>query len=161
MQFVPEGYTGLADIGEEQANLCLVARPVEIEQLRAWAIERYQIPADQLWRTITPLSRVPIYPIAENLLLVGDAARVVEPFTGEGIAYALLSGEQAAKSLLTSNLASYRDAHARLYRGRLWVNHFAKAACLSPSLATRFLALAALCPALLTLLTHKVIGAPR
>lgn len=161
MQFVPEGYTGLADIGEGQANLCLVARPAHIERLQGWAIERYHLPPVQEWRIITPLSRAPISPVGENVLLVGDAARVVEPFTGEGIAYALLSGELAAKALLAGDVASYKPAHARLYRGRLWVNSFAKAACLSPALATNFLGLAALCPALLTLLTRKVVGVTR
>jgi geranylgeranyl reductase family protein len=35
-----------------------------------------------------------------NVLLTGDAAGLVEPITGEGIAYALLSGKYAAQSVL-------------------------------------------------------------
>ena len=41
-----------------------------------------------------------------NLFFIGDAARVVEPFTGEGIYYALRSGELAA------------DAVAKILRGK-------------------------------------------
>ncbi len=37
---------------------------------------------------------------ADSLFLVGDAARVVEPFTGEGIYYALASGELAAEAII-------------------------------------------------------------
>ncbi|MHA3775075.1 NAD(P)/FAD-dependent oxidoreductase [Verrucomicrobiota bacterium sgz303538] len=159
MQFVPEGYTGLADIGEDEANLCLVARPENLERLREWAIKRYQLPSDQSWRTITPLSRAAIHSAAEDLLLVGDAARVVEPFTGEGISYALRSGEIAAQAIIEGNLSAYPQAHARLYRGRLWVNQLAKAACLRPDLATIFLRIASRCPSLLTLLTRKVVMA--
>jgi Dehydrogenases (flavoproteins) len=54
--------------------------------------------ADQGWRTITPLTRSPVPSAHENLFFVGDAARVVEPFTGEGIYYALRSGELAANA---------------------------------------------------------------
>lgn len=157
MQFAPEGYTGLADIGDEQGNLCLVARPGNIERLRTWAAKRYGLPLDQPWRTITPLSRAPIPPSSDRLLLIGDAARVVEPFTGEGIAYALLSGEHAARALISDDLHSYQDSHARLYRGRLWINRVAKAACLYPRLATKIVALGSIYPGLFRVLTHKVI----
>ena len=158
MQFVPQGYTGLADVGESQGNLCLVARPENIRRLREWAIDRYQLPESQPWRTITPLSRRPIHPKSRKLLLVGDAARVVEPFTGEGIAYALASGELAAEALKKGNLDCYHSAHRALYRGRLWLNQLAKIACLRPDLATIFLSIAAHHPALLQMLTRKVIG---
>jgi len=73
--------------------------------LRRWAERQFQLPADQGWRTITPLTRSPVPSAHENLFFVGDAARVVEPFTGEGIYYALRSGELAA------------DAVAKIVRG--------------------------------------------
>lgn len=39
-------------------------------------------------------------PGRENVLLAGDAAGLVEPITGEGIAFALASGKYAARSIL-------------------------------------------------------------
>jgi menaquinone-9 beta-reductase len=42
-----------------------------------------------------------------NWILVGDAAGHVEPIMGEGIYYALKSGEFAAKAILSGNILSY------------------------------------------------------
>ena len=85
LEFRPEGYSGQAPVGDGQLNLCLVSVPDRIASLRAWAEARFQIPPGHSWRTITPLTREPISPGQPGLFLVGDAARVVEPFTGEGI----------------------------------------------------------------------------
>jgi flavin-dependent dehydrogenase len=134
MQFHEHGYSGLASVGDGQLNLCLVARPPQVESLKAWARATFTI--EHEWRTITPLARAAVAPVHSNLLLAGDAARVVEPFTGEGIAYALASGEMAARHLLADDLSGYASAHRALYRGRLWINHLAHAVCLRPHLAT-------------------------
>ena len=82
----------------------------------------------------------------ERLLLVGDAARVVEPFTGEGIYYALASGALAADAIIRRRPAALRRGHRALYRGRLWVNELAKAAVLHPRIATHALRLARIWP---------------
>ena len=156
MRFLPWGYSGLAAVGGGILNLCLVARPRDIDALKAWAIAHFQLPADQSWRTVTPLSRGALRPAHDGLLLVGDAARVVEPFTGEGIYYALATGELAARHLLSGDLPGYARAHARLYRGRLWVNRLARAACLHPSLASLILRAARRWPRVLEWLTQKV-----
>jgi geranylgeranyl reductase family protein len=49
-----------------------------------------------------------------GMLLVGDAAGIVNPFNGEGIAYAIESGELAAE-LVYDSLARNRPAIAHLY----------------------------------------------
>jgi len=158
MRFLPFGYCGVADIGDAQINLCLVARPERLAELKAWAANQFTIPPETVWRTVTPLSRAPVPPAHENLLFIGDAARVVEPFTGEGIYYALASGELAARHLLAGDLPGYATAHARLYRGRLWINQLARAAVLHPWLAGGVLAIARVHPQALRFLTRKVIG---
>jgi flavin-dependent dehydrogenase len=168
LEFRPEGYSGQAPVGDRELNICLVSVPQKISSLRAWAEARFQIPANHSWRTITPLTREPISPGQPALFLVGDAARVVEPFTGEGIYYALASGELAAKAItLQCNggsaedvAAAYSSAHAQLYRGRLWINRLARAAVLSPRLASAFLGVARFQPALLRFLTGKIAGRP-
>jgi len=158
MHFLPFGYCGTNDVGHGQIVLCLVARPERLPDLKSWAASRFVIPDDVEWRTITPLSRAPIPPAHDHLLITGDAARVVEPFTGEGIYYALASGELAARHLLAGDLPGYAAAHARLYRGRLWVNQLARAAVLHPWLADGILECAHHFPGALRFLTGKVIG---
>jgi menaquinone-9 beta-reductase len=103
-----------------------------------------------------------------SLFLVGDAARVVEPFTGEGIYYALASAELAAKAILfqcngqgeEEVSAAYSAAHKELYRGRLWINRLARAAVLSPRAASLLLEALRFQPAVLRFLTAKITGKP-
>src|SRR2546430_12135112 len=100
LQFLIEGYSGQAPVNETQLNLCLVGTPPTISKLRHWAERQFQLAADQGWRTITPLTRSPVAAAHENLFFIGDAARLVEPFTGEGIYYALRSGVLAAQAVV-------------------------------------------------------------
>src|SRR5204863_9896229 len=142
LQFLPEGYSGQAPVNETQLNLCLVGTPPTISKLRHWAERQFQLAADQGWRTITPLTRSPVASAHENLFFVGDAARVVEPFTGEGIYYALRSGELAAKAVAKIvrgenrqlALRNFTRAYSGMYRGRLWINRLAREAVLRPQL---------------------------
>lgn len=162
LEFRPEGYSGQAPVGNGELNVCLVSIPKRIASLRTWAEERFEIPADHSWRTITPLTREPIVPGQSSLFLVGDAARVVEPFTGEGIYYALASGELAAKAIQLQHsggnpvdvAAAYSSGHAQLYRDRLWVNRLARSAVLSPRLGSFLLGLP---PILVRALTKRIV----
>ena len=156
MRFLPHGYCGLASVGGGQLNLCLVSTARHIADMKSWAAREFALPPEQDWRTITPLARAAVPAMHANLLLVGDAARVVEPFTGEGIYYALASGELAARHTIAGNLDGYSKAHAQLYRGRLWINALAKQAVLHPRLATLTLHF----PAALRMLTAKVVSVP-
>jgi geranylgeranyl reductase family protein len=165
LQFLPEGYSGQAPVNERELNLCLVGTPPTISSLRQWAERNFNLPADQTWRTITPLSRDPVPVAHENLFFIGDTARVVEPFTGEGVYYALRSGELAAATIVKiirgedRQLAvrEFARAHRAMYRGRLWVNQLARAAVLSPKVASTLLPLARLSPAVLRALTGKIV----
>src|SRR6266576_3555163 len=144
LQFLPEGYSGQAPVNDRELNLCLVGTPPTISSLRTWAEQEFKLPANQAWRTITPLTRAPISVAHENLFFIGDAARVVEPFTGEGINYAVRSGELAADAIVRiirgedrqSVMRGFVRAHRAMYRGRLWVNRLAHAAVLSPKFAS-------------------------
>jgi geranylgeranyl reductase family protein len=165
LQFLPEGYSGQAPVNESELNLCLVGRPPTISRLRQWAQRHFEIPANQPWRTITPLTRSPVPCANENLLFIGDAARVVEPFTGEGIYYALRSGELAADAIAKTidgkdrlpALREFTHACAEMYRGRLWINRLARAAVLSPRVAS-FLIQATRVEPIFRSLTTKVAG---
>ena len=168
LEFRPEGYSGQAPVNDAELNLCLVSIPSRMATLRQWAEARFALPPRHAWRTITPLTRSPIPAGHPALFLVGDAARVVEPFTGEGIYYALASGELAARAIALQReggnpqdvAIAYSAAQAQLYRGRLWINRIARRAVLSPRVASAFLGAARFQPALLRLLTAKIAGMP-
>ncbi len=166
LQFLREGYSGQAPVNEHELNVCLVGRPKSISNLKLWAENHFGISTEHSWRTITPLTRAPLAPAHDSLLFVGDAARVVEPFTGEGIYYALRSGELAANAIVDlareqdrqSTLREFTRAHAAMYRGRLWINQLARAAVLSPRIASAFVHAAKFQPSLLRLLTTKIVA---
>ncbi|HAK06052.1 MAG TPA: hypothetical protein DCO65_02070 [Spartobacteria bacterium] len=165
LQFLRHGYSGQAPVNPNELNLCLVSKPSQMPALRRWAKEQFGLSQNQPWRTITPLTRAAIPPAHKNLFLIGDAARVVEPFTGEGIYYALRSGELAANAIVKIirredrqlALREFARAHAEMYRGRLWINRLARAAVLTPRFASRLVRLVRFQPALLRLFTAKIV----
>jgi geranylgeranyl reductase family protein len=165
LQFLPEGYSGQAPVNREKLNLCLVSEPSNMPALRRWAEKQFSLQRDHQWRTITPLTRAALAPAREKLFLVGDAARVVEPFTGEGIYYALRSGELAAQAIVkvmsgkceVDPVTEYAEAHAAMYRGRLWVNQLSRTAVLTPRFASLLVHLARVQPSILRLLTAKIV----
>ena len=170
MRWFARGYGGLAPVGDGELNISLAGPPGTLDELKQWARREFSLPADHPWRTIAPLDRAPA-PLAAaadgGAYLVGDAARVVEPFTGEGIYYALRSGELAAESLVAAvrgetrpaeAAARYRREHRRMYRGRLWVNRLARQAGRHPRLAGWMLEAARWHPGWLRFLTAKVVG---
>lgn len=158
LRILPRGYCGIAPVGAGEMNVCLVSRPRYLEELKAWAHAEFSLPASHSWRSITPLSRAPVPPAHERLMLIGDVARVVEPFTGEGILYALASAELAAGHVAAGTLPAYAESHAALYRGRLWINELARVAVLHPRLGSALLEVARFAPGLLRMLTARVVG---
>ena len=166
LQFLAHGYSGQAPVNHNELNVCLVAKPDYIEALKQWALKRFALSRDYPWRTVTPLTRAALPPAHDNLFLVGDAARVVEPFTGEGIYYALHSGELAANAIVKLTrgenqktiLRQFGRQHAQMYSGRLWINRLARAAVLSPRVASFFVHAARIQPSILRLLTRKIVS---
>src|SRR6266705_2782675 len=169
LQFLREGYSGQAPVNNDELNLCLVSKPSDVSALRRWAEQCFSLPHDHSWHTITPLTRIALSPAHDKLFMVGDAARVVEPFTGEGIYYALRSGELAAQAIAkiiggnydADPASDYAKAHAAMYRGRLWVNRMSRAAVLAPRVGSLFVHAARINPSILKLLTAKITNAGR
>jgi geranylgeranyl reductase family protein len=164
MRFSRHGYGGLARVNADELNLCLVATPDRLERVRAEARAEFGLSDDHPWRSVAPLSRRPADCVArDGLFLVGDAARVVEPFTGEGIYYAMRSGELAADAITTDSADTaavrYRTAHRATYRGRLWINQLAKLASLHPEATSLLFPLFRAFPAPLRMITGQVLRA--
>jgi geranylgeranyl reductase family protein len=164
LQLCHYGYLGLATIGEGLTNLCLVCRPEDAERFRKEATGKFELTPEHRWLSITPLTRQVIQTQYANLMYIGDAARVVEPLTGEGILYALQSGMLAADAIITAVARSadpaliYTRQHRKVYQHRLWVNKLARLAVLHPRISHRFFGLLRLNPAPLRYLTSKVVG---
>lgn len=155
------GYSGLASVGDGWQNLCLVSRPQHMDALKAEAMQEFQIPDTQSWRAIAPLDRAPLPAFSlwpQRFLAIGDSARVVEPFTGEGISYAIQTGEAAARLVAGGNLAAWPEIHASFYRGRLWINQVARQAVLHPRVASFLLHLLRPMPWVLAGMTAKVLS---
>jgi flavin-dependent dehydrogenase len=159
LRFRPEGYCGMAGIGNGLLNICLVSTSSRLPSLKRWAEAELRVPPSQSWQTIAPLARPPITSTRRGLFFIGDSARVVEPFTGEGIYYALASGELAAQHILADSAPErFRREHAALYRNRLWVNRIARAAVTFPQFGSLLLDLLNLQPALLRFLSRRILG---
>ncbi|QDU65626.1 NAD(P)/FAD-dependent oxidoreductase [Engelhardtia mirabilis] len=103
------GYVGLVRLEDGRVDLAAAADPSALRAVGAAAavaaVARecgLVLPAacvDASWAGTPSLTRHAERPFAERALAVGDAAGYVEPFTGEGIAWALASARVTAEHL--------------------------------------------------------------
>ena len=107
------------------------------------------------WRGTPPLTRDRPQVAGDRCLAVGDAAGYVEPFTGEGIAWALASGVAAAPVAVrgaaawTDSLArEWTATHARLVRSQQGVCRVAAMVLRSPLLCGLAVRVLSVVPAL-------------
>lgn len=152
----PGGYAGLVGIGGGELNLCLaIDRRALPHAGKNASVVRYLAHNPQLKRVLERSSDEPefraAYPVyfparrcfTERALLAGDAARVSEPVTGEGIYCALQSGLLAAemvdRALAAGDLSAdflrrYDQRCAGLFRGRMRLNTILRFAVYRPAL---------------------------
>ncbi len=93
------GYAGLTRIETGSLNVAAAMQPQFVNACGgigpavAKIVREAGFPADELaaldWSGTPTLTRRPLAPAADRLFLVGDAAGYVEPFTGEGIGWAI------------------------------------------------------------------------
>lgn len=166
LELLPHGYCGIAPVDAARMNLCLVSKARFLAAAKSEIQQRFQLPTDQIWHSIAPLERADLPPAPyPGCYLAGDAARVVEPFTGEGIYYALRSGQLAAAAAgqfmsgHAEAAAAYRNSHRQLYRHRLWVNRLSRLAVTNRGLGNSMLALGHWFPGVMRHLTAKVVNA--
>jgi menaquinone-9 beta-reductase len=100
------GYVGIVTVEDDQVHVAAALDPHFIRQCGspgrsvASVLEDAGVPVggafDSLdWLGTLPLTRRTPRPIGRRVMLVGDAAGYVEPFTGEGIAWALATAGAA------------------------------------------------------------------
>lgn len=167
LHLFPGGYAGYADVGGGELNICLVGQSNNLERLKKEAAKLFSISDCTRWNSVTPITRPDARVARDGVFLVGDAARVVEPFTGEGIYYALRSGELAADSVVRAcrgevskalAISRYTTEHRRMYRSRLWVNQLARTAVVYPAIGDGLIRFGRSQPWILKYLTSKIVG---
>jgi flavin-dependent dehydrogenase len=102
-----DAYVGLVRLGTGQLNVALAADPAATRGAGGLGVLAARVLADAglprvcaiedaRWRGTPQLTRARRPLAAERVLALGDAAAYVEPFTGEGIAWALTAGAAVA-----------------------------------------------------------------
>lgn len=161
--FYPGGYGGLSNIEGGLSNLCFISDARDVRRygsdpeevlkatvLRnsraAFALAEAQFVKPWLSVALESFGRHKLVP-AEGLLLIGDAAAFIDPFTGSGMLMALESGSVAAQSIIDcrnkigdeSSFAEmanrFRLNYARTFNSRLRVSSLLRRAAFVPRLA--------------------------
>jgi geranylgeranyl reductase family protein len=153
----PGGYAGLVGVGDGTASLGLA---IDKHILPRVAVDEFLLRErltqnPYLKSVLEPRGNVngfraayPVYfskrrAFADAVLLVGDAARVTEPITGEGIYFAMRSGMLAAETLdralrkgdlSADGLRGYEQMCARALRSRQILNSLLRFAIYRPAL---------------------------
>jgi len=134
LQVFEEGYFGYCRFSSDKAVVSLVLDARRSHDPAA-IVRRFlpQLP-DQEWLRMNPITRAPARVGRGRVWLIGDSARVMEPFTGEGMSFAmttaLLASNAAAAALeqdrVAPALADYARRHRSLYARGAWVNAFSR-----------------------------------
>jgi|LakMenEpi03Aug12_release.lakeMendotaPanAssembly.Ray.scaffolds.fasta_scaffold03258_17 flavin-dependent dehydrogenase len=114
-----EGYLGIVQAEQGVLNLAAAIQPSLLKSPRSftqWARETLQLyglqinlPCDSThWQGTPALTRQLAIPAGPRWLAIGDSAGYVEPFTGEGMAWALASGIVAG-NLIASHLDTWNS----------------------------------------------------
>jgi menaquinone-9 beta-reductase len=172
------GYCGLVRVDAEHANLCIVTGPRaarfhgDCEALFAhtiWQNPHFREsgiapeplePLRSAYPLQAPANRASGY---DGIFLAGDALRVMEPFTGQGIFFALRTGELAAEAIdhLSPSGKQYPTAIAQLYRQRGRTNDCLHRAMYRERAARLVIPLVHLMPGLAHWLVDNVLGGER
>jgi len=173
------GYAGLIGLGDGTINLCLsidkqmLPRERPAEFLLTKCLPQNPYLKNLLHRSTSAGEFRSAYPVyfpmrrctTHGALLVGDAARVSEPVTGEGIYFAMRSGLLAAETidealrkgdLSARSLGRYEQRCNQLFRARSAMNCLVRFAIYRPALLNPFIRLSATKGRLLSFLVDRI-----
>lgn len=131
-----EGYIGSLQVEDGRVEIAAALDPEAMRRLGPGEtvrriLEQSPLPhfegvADLTWQGTPPLSCRTTPPAGRRIFFVGDAAGYIEPFTGEGMAWAIASGaavagmaHQAARRYSADLPRRWVAERARLLRGRM------------------------------------------
>jgi menaquinone-9 beta-reductase len=164
MHLFEEGYFGLCRTSPTHAVLSMVLDSRRTQDPLLLVRRYFPLFEPQEWLRMNPVTRATARTGTGRVWLLGDAARVVEPFTGQGIVFALSTGlfaaEAAVAGLARNNLPQalslYSRQHRRLYRHRAWVNTLLRLLLTTPSRPVHFLRKFDRLPGIVSFLSHRV-----
>jgi flavin-dependent dehydrogenase len=171
------GYCGVVRVDADRANLCIVTDRHgarfhnDCEALFAHTVQQNPHFRDlgidpeplEPWQSTHPLRRPMNVPARNGVFLVGDALRVMEPFTGQGILFALRTAEIVAESI-DSHTQPERDYIAdvtALYRQRGRTNEWLRRVLYRERAARTVIPLIRRLPVLARWLADNVLGEER
>lgn len=175
MALTPRGYVGFVHLEDGRLNAAAAVSPALLKTAGSPAEAVARILADAGltsveptrldWRGTPPLTRTRPRVQHANVFAIGDAARFVEPVTGEGMAWALAAGS----AVVPHALARARDehapetwpaAHSRLLRARHARCALVSRAMRRPLVMAAFMRTMNALPALRERAIRALIGAP-
>ncbi len=171
------GYCGVVRVDAERANLCIVTDRRgarfhnDCEALFALTVRQNPQfrelvidpePHEPLHGT-HPLRRPMNIPARNGVFLIGDALRVMEPFTGQGILFALRTAEIVAESIRSpwQPEKNYAADVATLYRQRGRTNEWLRRVMYRERAARAVIPLVRRLPGLARWLADNVLGEER
>jgi len=138
------GYAGLVRVEDDSLNLAAALAPEMLRRAGSpqaavaslfdeAGMPELALPSGGCWGGTPPLTQHAVRPAGWRVLLLGDSASYIEPFTGEGIAWALESGMAIApiaargvREWSGEVEQAWLGTHRRLVRNRqLWCRAFA------------------------------------
>lgn len=161
--FYPGGYGGLSSVEGGLSNLCFIASARDVRQCgsdpmrvlsstvlknsrAAYTLAEAHASTEWLSVALGSFGYHKLVP-AQGLLMIGDAAAFIDPFTGSGMLMALESGAVAAQTILEHEARfgleaffpelarRYRSTYRRAFNSRLRVSGFLRRAAFVPRLA--------------------------
>ena len=160
------GYVGCVQLEDGRLNIAAALHPARLQADHgpgpsvAALLEEAGLPVPQAWPSLdwqgTPaLTQRRCPPAGARIFMIGDAAGYVEPFTGEGIAWALASGlavaplaSEAARCWDPAWIGRWAQEHARMIRPRQWLCRLITQGVRRTALVRRLVALLARHPGL-------------
>jgi flavin-dependent dehydrogenase len=135
----PGGYCGLAEIEDGWTNVCLLVRADVFRAAGSpsrfaewmWTQNPYlqnwfaQAECDAVeWLSIGRVPFLAKRPVEADVLMAGDAAGLIAPLAGDGIAMALQSGRLAARHCLQFLLGQWSADELPRWYARAWRHEF-------------------------------------
>ena len=134
LYFFPGGYCGVTPVDSATVNACAMVRADvarSIEEVFSKHPDLFR--RSRNWNPLFPaVTTSPLYfrepeTEADGMLLAGDSAGFIDPFSGDGISLALQSGTLAAEALLPFFAGKYTVEHARQQYRTAYKKRFAPA----------------------------------
>jgi flavin-dependent dehydrogenase len=119
VKFIPKGYLSLGRVSEKQANLTIVLDSGARDSPQQIATRLFPDIPPLSWRSATPVSRSAHVPAQGQVLLAGDAVRLLEPLGAEGVLFALRSATAAANASIACLKGNSENAIASVYSSAL------------------------------------------